>query len=78
MVFLKDRPLPFPVMEAGNPVMEAGNSVLEVGNHVMEVGTQSGKPRKKVKLFICGHSGVGKTTFVNTLKEVNESYTSRI
>lgn len=69
MVFLKDRPLPFPVMEAGNPVMEAGNSVLEVGNHVMEVGTQSGKPRKKVKLFICGHSGVGKTTFVNTLKE---------
>ncbi|XP_072258085.1 death-associated protein kinase 1-like [Pyxicephalus adspersus] len=36
---------------------------------VIEVGIQSGRPRKKVKLFVCGHSGVGKTTFVNTLKE---------
>ncbi|KAM5172035.1 uncharacterized protein ACMZJ9_004882 [Mantella aurantiaca] len=48
MVFLRERPLPFPVTE---------------------VASQSWRPRKKVKLFICGHSGVGKTTFVNTLKE---------
>ncbi|CAJ0929925.1 unnamed protein product [Ranitomeya imitator] len=34
---------------------------------IMDVG--SWKPGKKVRLFICGHSGVGKTTFANTLKE---------
>lgn len=35
---------------------------------IMEVGKW--KPGKKLRLFICGHTGVGKTTFANTLKEV--------
>ncbi|KAM4039742.1 uncharacterized protein ACNLHF_017754 isoform 2-T2 [Anomaloglossus baeobatrachus] len=34
---------------------------------ILDVG--SWKPGRKVRLFICGHSGVGKTTFANTLKE---------
>lgn len=34
---------------------------------IMEVGKW--KPGKKLRLFICGHTGVGKTTFANTLKE---------
>ncbi|XP_075711233.1 uncharacterized protein LOC142748001 isoform X2 [Rhinoderma darwinii] len=34
---------------------------------IMEVG--SWKPGKKVRLFICGQTGVGKTTFANALKE---------
>ncbi|XP_073508697.1 uncharacterized protein [Phyllobates terribilis] len=34
--------------------------IIDVGNW---------KPGKKIRLFICGHTGVGKTTFANTLKE---------
>ncbi|XP_069814038.1 uncharacterized protein [Dendropsophus ebraccatus] len=34
---------------------------------ILEVG--SWMPGKKVKLFMCGHTGVGKTTFANALKE---------
>ncbi|KAM9311787.1 uncharacterized protein PAF06_009647 [Gastrophryne carolinensis] len=44
---------------------------LSLPHPVKEVGKQiqSQGPVKKMKLIICGHSGVGKTTFANTLKE---------
>ncbi|XP_073435391.1 uncharacterized protein [Dendrobates tinctorius] len=41
----------------------------ESSDNIPIVDVGSWMPGKKVRLFICGHSGVGKTTFANTLKE---------
>ncbi|XP_075064576.1 uncharacterized protein LOC142152150 [Mixophyes fleayi] len=67
MFFLSQRHL-----HLSNPVSSEHNlrpdeSVSSKEIPIMEAG--SWRPGKKVKLFICGHSGVGKTTFANALRE---------
>ncbi|XP_063782716.1 uncharacterized protein LOC134932324 [Pseudophryne corroboree] len=62
MLFLSQRPLQPPSGQSRRPdeFVSSETSIMDGGRW---------RPGKKVKLFICGHSGVGKTTFANALTE---------